>query len=358
MRVLFLYSEYVNYLDGLMRRLVDDHDATVRIVSWDKHLLKPVNTPDIPRVTFQKRSDLSTEQLKALIESFDPCLVYISGWMDPGYLAAVSKASNRNNFTTVCGFDDNWLGTLRQRIGALYFRFRLRKYFDKAWVAGARQYHYARQFGYSDGDIAFNLLSCDTEKFARPLHRDQDRIAARRKFFYVGNFREVKGTDLLAEAFRIYRETLSGTAELVCIGQGPLQDRLEGQTGITVLPYHTSSELIEAARAFDVFVFPSKKDQWGVALHEFASLGFPLLSSNGVGATERFLIDGFNGLMFSSCDAVSLAEKLKEYEVMSPDNLRVFGQRSQDLGATITSKLSAASLMSLASGSTGERGPE
>ena len=352
MRILFLYSEYVNYLDGLMRQLVVDHGATVRIVSWDKNLLKPVNTPDIQGVTFLKRSDLSTGQLKALIENFDPGLIYISGWMDLGYLAAVGSASNRTNFTTVCGFDDNWLGTLKQRMGALYFRFHLRKYFDKAWVAGSRQYHYARQFGYADEDIAFNLLSCDTEKFACLSTRDQ-RVAPR-KFFYVGNFREVKGTDLLVEAFQTYREVLSGTGELVCIGQGPLQERLEGQTGITVLPYQTSSQLIEATKAFDIFVFPSKKDQWGVALHEFAALGFPLLSSIGVGATERFLIDGFNGLMFSSEDASSLAEKFKEYEDMSPDKLRVFGERSRNLGKTITSEISAASLMSLASGSVDE----
>lgn len=350
MRILFLYSEYVNYLDGLMRRLVQDHEATVRIVSWDNNLLKPVNTPDIKRVSFQQRSDLSTEQLVELIETFGPSLIYISGWMDPGYLAAVNKARNRTSFTTVCGFDDNWLGTLRQRLGSVYFRFHLRKCFDKAWVAGARQYHYARQFGYRDGDIAFNFLSCDTDRFGNGPPHDQNRAAAQRKFFYVGNFRDVKGTDLLADAYRTYRETLSGQCELVCIGQGSLQDLLEGQSGITVLPYMTSSELMDAAKSFDIFVFPSRKDQWGVALHEFALLGFPLLSSTGAGATERFLIDGFNGLMFNKDDPYDLAMAFKKFEEMPSETLKMFGLRSRELGRSVTSEISAASLISLIPG--------
>lgn len=348
MRILFLYSEYVNYLDGLMRHLVQDYRATVRVVSWDKNLLKPVNTPDIQGVTFQKRSELSTEGLMELIESYDPDLIYISGWMDQGYLAAIGKAGNRKNFTTVCGFDDNWVGSLRQRLGSVYFRLRLRKFFDKAWVAGARQYHYARQFGYADGDIAFNMLSCDSERFETHLSRDLDRPAAQRKFFYVGNFREVKGTDLLADAFKIYRERLSGRCELVCIGRGPLESRLQSESGITVLPYMTSAELIKAAECFDVFVFPSRKDQWGVALHEFALLGFPLLSSTGVGATERFLIDGYNGLMFQPGDATSLAERMSEFQCMTAEQLAIYAGRSASLARTITSEISAASLISLA----------
>ena len=348
MRILFLYSEYVNYLDGLMRCLVKDQGATVRVVSWDRNLLKPSNIPDIAGVTFQKRSDLSTEQLVELIESYQPNLVYISGWMDPQYLVAVDKAHNRHSFITVCGFDDNWLGTLRQKLGAAYFRLYLRKYFDRAWVAGARQYYYAQRLGYTDDDIVFNLLSCDTGKFASPFKRSQHRPRDQRTFFYVGNFRYVKGTDLLAEAFEMYRSEFSGKCDLVCIGQGPMQDKLEGQNGITVLPYMTSFDLVAAAKSFDIFVFPSRRDQWGVALHEFAMLGFPLLSSSGAGATERFLIDGYNGLKFVSGDAKSLAKKLKEFEEMPLDILETFGHRSQELGATITSELSAASLASLA----------
>lgn len=347
MRILFLYSEYVNYLDGLMRCLVTEQGATVQVVSWDRNLLKPPSPPDIAGVTFQKRSDLSTEQLVDLIESFAPNVVYISGWMDQGYLKAVDKARNRGDLVTVCGFDDNWLGTPRQRFGAAYFRLCLRKYFDKAWVAGARQYYYAQRLGYTDGDIAFNLLSCDTTKFASPLKRDQDRPRDKRTFFYVGNFRYVKGTDLLAEAFETYRCAFAGKCDLVCIGQGPMQNKLEGQDGITVMPYMTSFELIAAAKSYDIFVFPSRKDQWGVALHEFAMLGFPLLSSNGAGATERFLIDGYNGLKFASGDPESLAKKLKEFEEMPSDILDTFGHRSRKLGETITSELSAASLVSL-----------
>jgi len=347
-KVLFLYSEYVAYLDGLIRHLIADHDAAVCVISWDLNLLKPFYAPTIPGAAFTKRSEYSVHNIVALIKDFKPDLVYISGWMDPGYLAAIRSVQNRCSFVTVCGFDDNWNGSLRQQIGSIYFRIFLRKYFDKAWVAGARQYHYARNFGYSDGDIAFNMLSCNDSDYVCELDRDLRRLPEQRVFFYVGNFRTVKGIDLLADAFLIYRRELHGIWDLVCIGQGPMQKRLEGQAGIRVLPYMTPSELVSASRSFDVFVFPSRKDQWGVALHEFSLLGFPILSSIGAGATERFLIDGYNGLQFQPNNARSLAEKLKEFEAMPIEKLKMFGHRSHVMGLTISSELSAASLASLA----------
>lgn len=349
LRVLFLYSEYVNYLDGLLATLVQDYEAEVRVVSWNENLLKPQTIPSIPGVAFENRSTLSVDQLVDLIEGFEPSLIYISGWMDPGYLAAIRRARNRGEFRTVSGFDDNWFGTMRQRLGAIYFRVILRKHFDKAWVAGARQYHYVRQLGFSDTDIAFNLLSCDSSKFDTIGTRQPAKQASQRKFFYVGNFRDVKGTDLLADAYKVYRESLAGTCELVCIGQGPMRERLEAEPGVTVLPYMSSAQLIDATSAFDVFVLPSRRDQWGIVLHEFALLGFPLLSSSGTGATERFLIDGFNGLMFTLGDHRDLAHKLKEFEEMSTEELNMFSGRSRQLGRTISTEISAASMISLIS---------
>lgn len=347
MRILFLYSEYVNYLDGLLYHLVNDFNAYVTVISWDENLLKPPNESAISGVRFLRRSTFSVEQLINLIEDYDPRLVYLSGWMDSGYLAAVGGAKNRRVFTTVCGFDDNWFGSLRQRLGAIYFRMSLRKHFDKAWVAGARQYNFARHLGFLDHEIAFNLLSCDTRKFNSRVICEGDFSPNRRKFLYVGNFRKVKGTDLLAVAYRIYRDKYDGRCELHCIGSGPLESSLENEPGITSLPYMTADQLLSAATQYNVFVFPSLKDQWGVALHEFAMLGFPLISSAGVGATERFLIDGYNGLTFEVGNPKSLAQKLKEFEEMPSAKLEIFGKRSHDLAGLITSELSAASLISL-----------
>lgn len=351
MKILFLYSEYVSYLDGLMNALVKNYGAIVQVVSWDKNLLKPFNIPEIPGVIFHKRSKYSVIELTALIEDFNPDLVYISGWMDHGYLQAVRKARNRKLFTTICGFDDNWFGTIRQRIGAIYFRFFMRKYFDKAWVAGARQYHYARQFGYSDADIVFNMLSCDTDRFNCKSIPDFKSDTRQRKFFYVGNFRDVKGTDLLADAYGLYRSEMSGSCELVCIGQGPLKSRLDDVVGIKVLPFMSATELIEKTASFDIFVFPSRKDQWGIALHEFCLLGFPVISSLGTGSTERFLINGYNGLMFKQGDHVDLAKKMKLFEMMPIEKLHAYSKRSKQIGQVITSEISAASLVSVVNSS-------
>ena len=348
MKILLLYSEYVNYLDGVIQVLARDFGAVIKVISWDTNLLKPMKTPEIEGVSFVKRSDVSVSGIVAILEGFNPNIVYISGWMDNGYLKSLNKAKNRKRFITVCGFDDNWHGTFRQRFGALYFKLLLRKNFDKAWVAGSRQYYYARQFGYEDCDIAFNLLSCNTLKFDHKIKKFLHRRKDSPRFFYVGNFRDVKGTDLLAKAFTLYRDLLGGKGQLTCIGQGPYEHYLQEECGIEVLPYMSSQELIDRAHQFDVFVLPSRRDQWGVALHEFALLGFPIISSVGAGSTERFLIDGYNGFFFDNNDVQDLARIMKQFDEISTDTLALFGARSRNLGLTITSETSAASLLSLA----------
>ena len=132
MNILFLWSEYVAYLDGMMHHLVSDHKANVTIVSWDKDLLKPFYSPNLYRLCHLKRSTLTTDDLKVLIEDSKPDILCVSGWMDSSYLAAIHASRNRTSYKTICGFDDNWTGSLRQKLGSIYFRLALRRYFDNA----------------------------------------------------------------------------------------------------------------------------------------------------------------------------------------------------------------------------------
>ncbi len=326
---------------------MSDYQASVFVVSWDENLLKPLTRPSIDNVTFLNRSNFSSQMLTEFIEDSRPHIVYISGWMDSGYMRSVNQAKNRHEFTTVIGLDDTWHGSFRQRIGLPYFKRRLRKTFDKAWVAGSRQYQFARSLGYQDSEIAFNLLSCDTLLFGSGGRRAGSDRSSELRFLYVGNFRYVKGTDLLAEAYAHYKVNLHGRGELTCIGQGELEHCLRDCEGIDVRPFATSTDLIQMSNKFDIFIFPSRADQWGVALHEFALRGFPIIASTGAGATERFLIDGFNGLRFWTGNSRDLALKMKKCESISAETLDLWSQRSRDLGRSITSRMAAASLMSL-----------
>ena len=209
-------------------------------------------------VTFYKRSDYSSKDLLLFVLSLKPDIVYISGWMDKGYLKITSRLK-KQGVPVVAGFDDMWEGRLRQRIGAILFPFYLKKYFSHAWVAGPYQFEFAKRLGFSNKEVIFDLLSANTAKFTLPERKKKEQ----KSFLYVGNFRAVKGTDILAEAYSIYRSELQGSWGLTCVGNGEMEEVLKYNKEIEIHPYANESELKAIASNCDVFVLPSRHDQWG-----------------------------------------------------------------------------------------------
>ena len=134
-KILYLYSELVGYQIPIFKEYVNTYDAQVHVVSWDKKKLKPYTPSEIKGVTYYKRSSFSRHDLLNFVLELKPDIIYISGWMDKGYLY-VTKQLKRKGVPIVTAFDDMWIGTFRQRVGSLIFPFYFRKYFSHAWVAG------------------------------------------------------------------------------------------------------------------------------------------------------------------------------------------------------------------------------
>lgn len=342
MRLLYLYTELGPYNFPVLRVLTNRYRADVQVISWDDEEQKPYAPPAIPGVTYQRRSTLSAAQIREFALRFDPNVTYVSGWTDRGYLPA-ARALRRRGAPVVCGLDSLWAGGLRQRVGSAVFRRYLSRLFSHAWVAGPRQYEFARRLGFRDDRIIFDLLSCDYALFAR------QRAAVRPgAFLYVGNFRAVKGTDILAAAFAEYRDRLGGDWTLICAGCGELGHLLENQAGVTVHPFLPQRELLELCTDVGCFVLPSRHDQWGVVVHEFAALGLPLIVSRTVGAKAVFFIEGYNGISYTENTPQALAHALAAMAKMPQAELQSMGENSIALAGRITPETSAANLISVA----------
>lgn len=342
MKILFLYSEVVGYLIPVFDEFVRTYKAEVHVVHWDKNKLKPYVPPKINGVKFYKRSENSFPDIRKLAFKLRPDIVYVSGWMDKGYLKTTS-ALKKQGIPVVVGFDDIWEGRLRQRLGSIVFPIFLKKHFSHAWVAGPYQFEFAKRLGFENKRIIFDLLSANTEKFT-----PQKRVEKKQKsFLYVGNFRSVKGTDILAEAYSFYRKELKGSWGLTCVGNGEMKDVLSANREIKIHPYANESELKEIASACDVFILPSRHDQWGVVVHEFCALGMPLILSDYVGASATFFIEGFNGYSYSNNSVSELARKMKLMEGCPPEKLKAMQESSKMLSKRITIKTSAANFISI-----------
>jgi glycosyltransferase involved in cell wall biosynthesis len=348
MKILYLYSELVGYQIPIFETYVNSYHAHVYVMSWDKNKLKPYVPPDLHGVIYYKRSEYSKYDIMDLTNEINPDIIYISGWMDKAYLYVVKRMKKRR-VPIVAGFDDIWTGTLRQRIGSLIFPFLFRKYFTYAWVAGPYQFEFAKKIGFKNRDIIFDMLSANTNIFKSDIKSIYQKKVSK-TFLYVGNFRKVKGTDILIEAYNLYLNNYNGTKwKLICVGNGELGKELKNDENIEVISFASTEEIVEISKRADVFILPSRHDQWGVVVHEFVSLGMPIILSENVGAKATFFINGFNGFQFRNKSATDLAQKMIEMSNLDAENISNMGINSYVLSKRININTSAANFISILS---------
>ena len=346
--ILFLYSEIVGYNIPIFRILTENHQYKIHIIHWDKKKLKPYTPPHIEGVQYYRRSDFNSKSLINLCTTISPDIIYVSGWMDKDYLSAC-RFFVKKNIPVVCGLDDQWHGTLRQHLGSLLLKLIGRKYFSHAWVAGTYQYEYAIKMGFKKKNIIFNLLSCDTNLFRQALDikNNKENKNSTKSFLYVGNFNSIKGTDILIDAFKNYREKLGGTWHLICVGNGEYSSLLENNKNVELINFSSQQALLEICKRSDAFILPSRHEQWGVVVHEFCTAGLPMILSENIGSRPTFFIENFNGFTFRGNNPLELAKIMKKIEQLPEDQLILMGKNSHLLSQRITSEISASSFLSI-----------
>lgn len=345
-KIVILYSTLVHYVTGMLKALKHcTEDIEIDVVSWDK---RDINNSqyvieEVCGVRFYKRSSLSDENLLDLLCSRNPDIIYVSGWMDKGYLQAIRRYRSKGyKVQVVCGIDDQWKGTLRQRFGQIYFYFFYRKIFDFMWVAGKPQYHYAQRFGYDHENIISNMLSADTTAF-------NERASLSRRFVFIGRFVPAKGLDLLLDAYLSLPDETKSKWPLVLVGDGGLKQELANKQSeyVTIKSFMQPKVLREELMYGGVACIPSHHEQWGVAIHEMALFGYPLILSSACGAATEFLISGYNGFLFRKGEINSLRDAMMQIISLTTDELKIFSERSHKLGQRITSEHAAYSLLSV-----------
>lgn len=342
LNVIFLYSVAVHYLLGVVRELRDKCGCDVTLVHWDtantgaKYSIESLDGVDII-----KRSTLSVESIYDMLCAKMPDIIYVSGWMDMDYLRAVKEyKKKKKSVKVVCGIDDQWEGKIRQYVGSLYFQLTYRSIFDYMWIAGKPQYAYARRFNYGGDEIISNLLSADLSRF-------NCELSFVKRFVFVGRFDVVKGLDTLFAAYEKLPISVKNEWPLYIIGGSGSDFKIKDNYGVNFIDYMQPNDLIDELAKGGVACMPSLHEQWGVAIHEMAYMGYPLIVSSACGAATEFLISGYNGYLFKRGDVQALKHALLITSKMSMDELKVFSERSRNLGARITPEISAFSLCSI-----------
>lgn len=344
-RILFFHAEVMGYTTATLEALAK-MGVEVHVVSWDSKKLTGYKIPTLKNVTFYGRSAFNFRGLRELAERIKPEIVVVSGWQDPAYVLA-AFALRRKGFKTVTGLDTQWEGGPRFLLAEVLGKLGVFKsIYSYAWIPGLRQFETAKRLGYRDHEIISNLYSADLKLFTRAQSRSQGQADYSRTFLFVGRLVREKGlTDLLSAWNSLSSQRNDWVLKI--IGDGDLRDAIPSDPSIIFKGFLQPDDLAREVSESGCFVIPSRREPWGVVVHEFAAVGLPLILSSGVGSSDAFLIDGFNGYRVRPGKIGDIAEAMRKIVESDPKTLREFGERSALLSQRITPETSAASLLSL-----------
>lgn len=157
---------------------------------------------------------------------------------------------------------------------------------------------------------------------------------------HVGSLTPQKGHSVLLNAMqRLHAKRIP--AHLVLFGDGALWGWIDGRSRKLGLDKHVhlagvTDDTMQWLHAFDVFVFPSLWEGFGLALAEAMQVGLPVIASNVDGIPELVGSDGRAGILVPPGDPHQLAARIQEV-LGSPERRRELGtnaiQRIEAFGA-------------------------
>lgn len=232
-----------------------------------------------------------------------PTVFIHTGWAYP-YFNALGEEVRRAGGRVIAMVDNRWKANLRQCIGALVFRLKLRRRYSALWVPGVSGYRLARFLGMPAAQISMGMYGADPLLFppGAPLSGRAKRVV------FVGQYIARKGIDLLSSAWGRVHEQYPDW-ELVCYGSGPEEDRLRRTPNCRVLPFLQPAEIAAAMREARFLVLPSRDDHWGLVVHEASLSGCGLIVSDAVGAGLD-LVGEANGMICEAGNIESLVRAL------------------------------------------------
>jgi glycosyltransferase involved in cell wall biosynthesis len=326
-RIVFLYSELAGYFLACAEALGNHPGiASVDIVHWPLNPEAPFQFSSTPQYTLHPKKNSNRGELKQLLAQINPTAIVCSGWMDSDY-NAMAKAYCRQ-IPVVLTLDNWWTGSLKQWLAVLTSPFFIHRHFNRAWVPGAPQQHFAEKLGFQDQKLATGFYCADPGPFEK-IHEIRKNRQPSKKLLYIGRYLDVKGIQELWSAFERLSDDFPEW-ELHCIGTGDLWDKRTIHPKIVHHGFKQPDELAAHLEDAACFVMPSKKEPWGVVLHEMAIAGLPLLVSGQVGAAMRFLEYGKNGFSF---DINGLESALRSFLSLPSSKPLEMGEHSNLLGA-------------------------
>jgi len=348
MKILFLHTEISGYFLAGATKLVELYGAEMHIVRYPINKEAPFKFAQQKNVFYYERREYDFEKLKNLVAQINPQLIYCAGWIDKDYLKISKQYFDK--IPTVLGFDNKWENTLKQNIATLLSPFYITNKFSHCFVAGQQQRKYAQKLGFKNEQIFTGLYTADVDLFYSQslINKESKTKFFPKKFIYTARYVRHKGIENLWNSFDEIQKENPNEWELWCLGTGDITAFQHPK--IKHFGFVQPDAMSEIIRQTGVFVLPSYFEPWGVAVHEFAAAGFPLLCSTEVGAASQFLEDGKNGYLFETKNKNSMKNAMKKMINLSNEKLNEMSNKSIELAKELTPEIWATTVMKMVNG--------
>lgn len=338
-KIVFLYTELASYFLSCLDELLLDDNLEVHLVRWPLNSEAPFDFKFNPLLNVYDRKSFKKGELENLIDNIQPDLIYSSGWVDKTYKRICKKY--KNLIPVIVGMDNQWEGTFKQKLAAFLSPILIRRYFNKAWVAGNKQKYFALRLGFKETDILTGFYSADVNFFNKYYRdfKEEKSNAFPKKFIYVGRYLSFKGINEMWKAFIEMQNENPSEWELWCLGTGADYEKRIEHEKIKHFGFVQPEEIPNFIRQSGVFILPSTFEPWGVVIHEFAASGFPIITTDRVGAAHNFVVNNKNGFIVPAGNKEEIKKAMLFFTKLSNDELNKMSEESHQLGQSITPKI-------------------
>jgi len=334
MVLLVLYEELAGYTVACLKHMVKVKKAEVHVFRKQINKDAPFQFSTDFGAHFYQREEYTEAALIELAKKINPDIIHCGGWIFPPYLKICKYFKGK--IPTLGGFDNWWSGNAKQQVARLISPFYFKRMFSHCFVPGLQQKEYAKKLGYDDSQIKLGAYCCDYDYFTAEgeKYKAIKEKEFPKRFLFIGRYVPEKGINLLWSAFLKAKINTGGDWELWCLGVGsipPLQAE-----GIQHFGFIQPADMCRFIKDCGVFVLPSVFEPWGVVVHEMAAAGFPIITTEAVGAAGAFVEDSKNGFMLKENDENALQLAMEKMMKSNQEALVSMGRKSCEMAKKIT----------------------
>lgn len=329
-RLLYLVSHPIQYQAPMLRRIAQEPGIALQVL-FERDTSDGYHDPgfgqrirwdgDTPLRQGYDNRVASTGDVFTAVRDCD--VLWLHGWQGPFFWQALAYAGLMGKPVLMRG--ENTLGAMPD--GAGLRGWAKRRYLNAVFsccsrfmAIGSDNKDYYLAHGIAPDRIDWMPYAVDNGMFSaaaqagRPNRRHLRHALGiaqdRRVILFAGKLTPRKRPDLLLEAWK--NAPWSGPRPaLLFVGDGELGPQLQanGEDGVHFTGFINQSSLPEYYDLADIFVLPSVREPWGLAVNEAMACGTTVVVSDQVGAA-RDLIDGDNGIIVPADDAASLGDAM------------------------------------------------